>query len=156
MKIIGMIALLIAILVGLVFTSSSGGHEENTMPPPWKYRMSGNLDDANLTCSGEVIVRTSGEDCWSWDPPRTECKGKTNVDWLHGIERSGKVCHLSSDWELRTLLPGNSFCIVHLMDENGTPEKGFELRCTWRCRERSFPCDGSATYSFLPQVSPSP
>jgi hypothetical protein len=150
-RILSTIAILSWLLTGVALSRDSVPHDENTAAQlPWKYRMTGNLAGANLVCTGNVMMHRNEDACWFWELPRRECKGESSVDWLHDIEPAGKICRVANGWELQTLLPGNSFCIVHPTADHVMLEKGFELHCTWRCRSSSFPCEGSATYWFLP------
>lgn len=117
----------------------------------WRYRMNGNLDSANLQCSGSASVTEIGASahpqCLHWRIVKQKCRGSRSVDWLHEDDATGEVCESAQGWELKKDLPGLAVCRPTVVRKNGRVVS-VSVSCTWECRSASDPCAGQATYVF--------
>jgi hypothetical protein len=129
----------------------------NGLSNAWNYRMSGNLDEQNLSCRGTARVTVIGEPgqskCVEWSVSKQQCKGSRSVDWLHESTTTGRVCEDANGWELKKRLPGRASCVPQVAVKDGEV-LSLSVSCTWECRSTKNRCAGQATYEFSPKSLP--
>ena len=131
--------------------SEHGEDKAKLADSEWFYRMRGNLDAANLSCTARSHVSevASGENrCIDWELIGLKCKGSRDADWVHEDGNNGKICKTQQAWELKNDLPGQAFCAPTVTEAKDGHAASVRLECTWQCRTGANPCAGTATYEF--------
>jgi hypothetical protein len=133
----------------------SGQKPRNSLKAPsrveWSYHMTGNLDQAKLSCRGSATVKqttdSSRRQRLNWRITKQRCQGSHDVDWLHEDGLTGEIYESTSGWRLKNDLPGRGFCLPKVVRKNGRIVS-FSLSCTWECRSARNPCAGLAMYVY--------